>query len=346
MSPNRPIRPRNRLWPCAAVGAALMLAASCAKREEAPPAAATASKSKTAAAVPRAPATAPAIPEAPAAPASGADLDQVALNAAAFSDLVDSLRKYAGKEIATNAATLDLEAFVQGKSAQEILTFAEMARYKSPYAVLQVLDYLWRQDLDTQLRIEVAERFGELAYEFGYAKDRARAYECMDWLIGVLGDPGQAAAMSDAERRDLLRVYDGLSVSYGIDASATCKKRADALRRTARSDLDRAKADEFEAFALLNTGQQERIPAARAILESLRARGDPNFAWVDHWLSLDDATVAAEFRKLKDIDARFRIDEQRRFQRLDSLPPAERMAEMRRQNEAAETNPPAQMDSP
>ena len=216
-----------------------------------------------------------------------------------------------------------------GKSAQELLTFAEMARYKSPYAAMQVLEYLWRQGLDLQLRIAVAERFGDLAYEFGYAKDRALAYECMDWLIGVLGNPGQAAAMTDAERRDLLRAYDGLSVTYGIDASATCKKRADALRRTARSDLERAKADEYEAFALLNTGQQESIPAARVILESLRARGDPNFAWVDYWLSRDDATIAAEFRKLKDIDEQFRISEQRRFQRLESLPPAERMAEMR-----------------
>ena len=321
--------------------------AACSKHEEnLPPPAARVSAPSAAEPV-RAPVASLAADASPAAAASaGADLEKVAQNAAAFEGMVDSLRKYAGGEIEFNAATLDLESFVHGKSEQELLTFAEMARYRSPYAVLQVLDYLWRQDLDLRLRIEVAEQFGDLAYEYGYAKDRALACECTDWLIGVLGDPKHAAAMSDAERRDLLRAYHGLSLTYALDASACYKKRADALRRTARSDLERAKADEFDAFALLHTGQMENIPAARVMLESLRARGDPEFAWVDHWLSLDDATIVAEFGKMREIDERFRIDEQRRFQRLESLSPAERMAELRRQAEEAQAMPTTQTDAP
>jgi hypothetical protein len=269
----------------------------------------------------------------PAAATAGADLEKVARDSAAFSDMVDSLRKFAGKEIEFNADTLDLESFVQGKSAQELLTFAEETQFKSPYAAMQVLGYLWHQDLDIRLRIAVAGPFGELACAFGYEKDRALAYECMDWLIDVWGDPGQAAVLNNAERRDILNTYHNLTISFAVDAAAVCKKQADALRRTARSDLERAKADEFDVFALLNTGQIENVPAARAGMESLRARGGPDFAWVNHWLSLDDATIAAEFGKMRDIDAQFRIDEQRRFQRLESLSPAERLLEMRRQAE-------------
>ena len=255
------------------------------------------------------------------------------MDSAAFSDMVDSLRKFAGKEIEFNADTLDLESFVQGKSAQELLTFAEETQFKSPYAAMQVLEYLWRQDLDIRLRVAVAGPFGELACAFGYEKDRALAYECMDWLIDVWGDPGQAAALTNAERREILNTYHNLTITFAVDASAVCKKQADALRRTARSDLERAQADEFDAFALLNTGQLENIPAARAKMESLRARSDAEFSWVNHWLSLDDAAIAAEFGKMRDIDAQFRLDEQRRFQRQESLSPAERLLEMRRQAE-------------
>ena len=326
--------------------AALIFALSCSKREDPPPAAATDLMSTPpAAAVARAPAAVPAIPEAPAASA-GADLEKVAQNAAAFENMVASLRKFAGKDIGTNAATLDLDSFVRGKSEQELLIFAEAAQPKSPYAALQVLEHLWRRGLDFQIRNEVAGRLGDLAYEIGYAQDRALAYECMDWLIGVLGDPGQIHAMSDAERTDLLDMYHGLSITYALDAAAANRKKADALRRTARSELERAEADEYEVFALLNTGRIEDVPAARALMESLRAHDDPGFPWVDHWLSLDDATIAAEYRKLREIDEQFRRDEQRRFQRLDSLSPAERLLEIQRQVEETPSAPPLRKESP
>ena len=283
---------------------------------------------------------------APDPPPSGANLDQVAQDAAAFEDMVASLRKFAGKDIGTNAATLDLDVFVQGKTEQDLLTFAETAQSKSPYAALQVLDHLWRQNLDVPLRIAVSERFGELACEIGYAQDRARASECMDWLIAAIGDPAQASALSDDDRNDLLLAYHNLSLTYALDASATCQKQADALRRTARSEQERTQVEEFEVFALLNSGQIGNMPAARAKMESLRARGAPEFSWVDHWLSLDDSTIAAEFRKLREIDAQFRIDEQLRFQRLESLSPAERLLEMQRQAEESPPDPAPQKESP
>lgn len=309
--------------------------AACSKHEEILPPPATRVSAPSASELVRAPAARPrASPSPPATPTAGADLERVALDSAAFSDMVDSLRKFAGKEIEFNADMVDLASFVRGKSAQELLTFAEETQFKSPYAAMQVLGYLWRQDLDPGLRVAVAGPFGELACAFGYEKDRALAYECMDWLIDVWGDPGQAAALTNAERREILNTYHNLTITFAVDASAVCKKQADALRRTARSDLERAQADEFDAFALLNTGLLENIPAARAIMESLRVQGETRFAWVNHWLSLDDAAIAAEFGKMRDIDAQFRIDEQRRFQRLESLSPAERLAEVQRMNQA------------
>lgn len=333
----------NRISLAAAI-AALALAPACTQREERPTASASATPSM--ARVAPAPAAQPLPVPASAAFARGADLERVARDSAAFSDMVDALRKFAGKEIEFNADTLDLESFVQGKSAQELLTFAKETQFKSPYAAMQVLEYLWGQDLDSRLRVAVAGPFGELACAFGYEKDRALAFECMDWLIDVWGDPGQAAVLNHAERREILDTYHNLTITFAVDASAVCKKQADALHRTARSDLERAEADEFDAFALLNTGRLENIPAARAIMESLRIHGETRFAWVDHWLSLDDATIAAEFGKMREIDEQFRLDERRRFQRLESLSPAERLLEMRRQAEMAEARSPTQTDSP
>ena len=75
------------------------------------------------------PAAAPANSANPPAPPAGADLGKVADQAAAFSDLVDSLRKFAGEETEIGAATLDLETFVRGKSDRDLLKFAEAALY-------------------------------------------------------------------------------------------------------------------------------------------------------------------------------------------------------------------------
>ena len=98
--------------------------AACSRREEpaAPPPAATAPEvTATAAETPRTPKPAPALAETPAASAAGADLEKVAQSAAAFSDLIDALRTFAGEELEANPARLDLESFVRGKSDNELI---------------------------------------------------------------------------------------------------------------------------------------------------------------------------------------------------------------------------------
>ena len=326
------------------------LALSCSKREEPPPAATTAPAQKTAAAAAASvPASTPAMPEAPAAPAAGADLEKVAQNAAAFSDLVDSLRTFAGEDVEFNAATLDLESFVQGKSERDLFTFAQEARDKSPFAALQVLEYLWRQDLDVEFRIEIASLLGDLANEYGYEKDRAVARECVDWLADVCADSAQAAAMSVRERDDLICTLHRLAVNLDGHAYATEKRIADAIRASAQTDLELAYADEFDAFALMREGKAENVPAARAFLESMRARGvyGTFFALksrVDYWLAFDEAAFAAEIRKSAEFMQKIQADGERERQWRETIPPAELFAEMRRR--AAEAKRPAQTNSP
>ncbi len=329
--------------------AALIFALSCSKREVPPPDGATASESKTAAAaVPRAPAAVPAIPEAPAASA-GADLEKVAQNAAAFEDMIDSLRKYAGEEVAFNAATLDLAAFVRGKSDRELYKFALEARDKSPFAALQVLEYLWRRDLDVEFRIEIAGLLGDIASQVGYEKDRALARECVDWLAATCADPTQAAAMSARERDNLVCTLHRLAIHLDGHTYAAEKLIADAIRTSAQSDLELAYADEFDAFALMRAGQAENVPAARAYFEAMRARGvyGTFFALksrVDYWLAFDDATFAAEIQKSAILMQKIQADDERQRQWRETIPPAKLFAEMRRR--AAEAKSPAQSDSP
>ena len=317
---------RNRLILRAALGAALILAAACSRREETPAGSAACA------------ATTPA--------PAGADLEKVAQNAVAFSNLVDSLRKFAGKETELNADTLDLESFVRGKSNRDLMKFARTARGKSPFAAMQVLDYLWRQDLDVESRIEIAGLRGDLAVQYGYEKDFAMARECVDWLVATCADPVNAAAMSVRERDNLICTLARLTVNLDGQTYAAEKKIADAIRASAQSDLDLAYADEFDAFALMREGKVENVPTARAYFESMRARGvyGTFFALkmrVDYWLAFDDAAFAAEIRKMADLHRKVRELNEVERQRRATMTPAELVAELRRGAEEARRRPQA-----
>ena len=344
------MKPRTRPTCLLFAGLCATLALSCSKREEnLPPPAARVSAPSASEPV-RAPAARPAADASPAAAATaGADLEKVALDSAAFSDLVDSLRKFAGEEVEANPATLDLDSFVRGKSERDLLKFAQNTNYKSPYAAMQVLEYLWRQCTDVPLRIEVARLFGELAADCGYDKDRALAHECADWMAGIYADPGWSAAMSRLERESLINDLRSVIVRLDGFTYAAEKWLADVIRNSARSDLDAAYADTYDAHALIHTGRAENVPALRRLFESIRARGaygryTAKKESVDRWLSLDEATFAAEIRETAELMAPIRERQLRERRQLEPLTPAERIAEMIRQAEAAKTNRPARKD--
>ena len=344
------MKPRTRPTCLLFAGLCVALALSCSKREEVLPPPAARVSAPSASEPVRAPVARPAADASPtAAAAAGADLEKVAQNAAAFSDLVDSLRTFAGEDVEFNAATLDLESFVRGKSERDLFKFAQEARDKSPFAALQVLEYLWRQDLDVEFRIEIASLLGDLVNQFGYEKDRAVARECVDWLVGTCADSAQAATMSVRERDDLICTLHRLAVNLDGHAYATEKRIADAIRASAQTDLELAYADEFDAFALMREGKAENVPAARAFLESMRARGvyGTFFALksrVDYWLAFDEATFADEIRKSAEFMQKIQADGERQRQWRETIPPAELFAEMRRR--AAEAKRPAQTNSP
>jgi hypothetical protein len=216
---------------------------------------------------------------------------------------------------------------------------------------MQVLEYLWRQDLDAEFRLAVAGLLGDLATQWGYEKDRALTRECVDWLAHTCADPGQAAAMSDRERDSLVCTLHRIAVHLDGHVYATEKKIADAIRKSARSDLERAWADEFDAFALIRLGKAENIPAIRSFFESIRARGVYGTSYairsrVDYWLAFDDATFAADIEKAAKLMDKIQADGERQRQWRESIPPAELFAEMRRLAEEAQAKHPTQTDSP
>ena len=338
MTPHLRTRPRNRLWPCAALGTALALATSCSKRAEPPPAAAPAPKI-AAAEVPRAPAPAPALPEVPAAAMPGADLEKIAQNAAAFSDLVDSLRKFAGEEVESNPARLDLESFVRGKSENDLLKFAEAAQYKSPFAAMQVLEHLLAQAADPRIRMMAAWRYADLAASFGDANDRARARKCFDLLADFRADDAFVAALSVPDRNELLTALQRLVITLDLDERESFRQMAGLLRNHPTSAEDLSTADWFEAMALLRSGNAADLPKMMACMQAIRERGVYGrfFAQkeiVDRWLAKTPEQVRDEQTRLLELQTKYqpKIDERQR--KLDALSPADRLAEMRRKDPA------------
>ena len=337
-----------------AFGAALVLAATaCSRREEPPPPPPAPPAPQPAAAnPPRVANPAPASPNAPApvAPPPGANLDKVAQDAASFANMIDSLRQFAGEDVKFNAATLDLATFLPGKSLADLFSFAQETRFKSPYATLQVLEHLWSQDLEIELRLKTARLLGELAANCGYDKDRALAHECIQWMTDIYADPAHAAKMSRQDRESWINDLRNLTVFLDGFTYPAEKGLADALRKSARTDLDLTYADTYEAYALMRTGQANNIPAIRRLLESIRARDFygrycAEKENVDHWLSLDDAAFAAEIKDSAEIMAGIHEKNLRLRQLLEPLSPAERIAETLRQAEAAHATPPGK-DSP
>ena len=318
--------------------AALIFALSCSKREDPPPAAATDPVSTTpAAAVARAPAAVPAIPEAPAASA-GADLEKVALNAAAFSDLVDSLRKFAGEETEISAVTLDLGTFVRGKSDRDLLKFAEAAQYKSPFAAMQVFDYLVKHSADPKIRMQAAWCFGDQAALFGDAADRARAKECYDLLVAFRGDDAFLAALTASDVDELLTAMQRLVVTVPLDEQTAYRQLSSQLRNHPSSAEDVTYADWFDAMADLESNTEKGISQMLAHLRAIRERGvyGRYFAQkesIDHWLAKTQEQIWSDWsRSLKDRAA-FKAEADARQRQLDALPPAERLAELNRQYE-------------
>ena len=314
---------------------------ACSRREEPPPPAAV-SQPAPAMAEPLRSATpaaaAPAIPEAPAAVA-GADLEKVAQNAAAFSDLVDSLRKFAGEEVEANPARLDLESFVRGKSDNDLLKFAEAAQYKSPFAAMQVLEHLLAHAADPRIRMMAAWRFADLAAIYGDANARARAQKCFSLLAEYRADDAFVAALSPSDRDELLTALQRLVITLDLDERESFRQMAGLLRDHPTSAEDLSTADWFEAMVLLRSGNAADLPKMMACLQAIRERGVYGRFFadkevVDRWLAKTPEQVRAEQEKLMELRAKYQPEIDERQRKLDALSPAERLAEMNRNHSA------------
>ena len=283
--------------------------AACSRREEVPPPA-SASQPAPAMAEPLRSSTpaaaAPAFLEAPAASA-GADLEKVAEQSAAFENMVDSLRTFAGEDVELNAATADLDALVRGKSDRDLLKFAAGAQDKSPYAALQVLDYLLTHSADPKIRMKAAARFGDVASDYGNAQDRQRGHECFDLLADLRGDESFVAVLSPGERNELLTSMQRLLLRLSLPPSAY-QQMADVYRDHPTSAEDLTYADWFEAMGLLRTGKEENSTRMIACFRAIRERGvyGSYFASqksIDYWLSMSDEQIKEDFARMQKMAA-------------------------------------------
>ena len=319
----------------------LVALAACSRQEEPPPPAsapqpAPAMAESLRSAAP--PAAAPANSADPPAPPAGADLGKVADQAAAFSDLVDSLRKFAGEENEIGAATLDLETFVRGKSDRDLLKFAEAAQYKSPFAAMQVFDYLVTHSADPKIRMQAAWCFGDQAAQFGDAADRARAKECYDLLVAFRGDDAFLAALSAADVDELLTAMQRLVVTVPLNEQIAYRQLSAQLRNHPSSAEDVTYADWFDAMANLESNTEKGISQMLAHLRAIRERGvyGRYFAQkesIDHWLAKTPEQIWSDWSQSLEQRTAFQAECDARQRRLDALPPAERLAELNRQNE-------------
>jgi hypothetical protein len=254
--------------------------------------------------------------------------------------MVDALRHPADDENEINTDTIYLESFIRGKSERDLLKFAEAAQFKRPYAALQVLGYLFRHSPDPQIRMETAILFGNTATLFGYLKDRALARECFNHLTDLRADSAFLSSLPHGKQMNLLYGMQGIACGLELDASAW-KQMVSSLRKCPLSDRDLSIADAFEAATLLRGCRAEDIPRIRALYEAIRSRGvyDKSYASeesVDRHLAQSDDEIKnaqAQWVELLAGERSF----QERLRQVDHLPPAERLAELRRLNQADET---------
>lgn len=337
-----PMRSWTMRMPMAASIAALICALSCSKREESPPPSARPPPPRPAAAAELAAPAAPAetgLP-APDAPPAGADLEIIGQNAAAFSDLLDSLRQFAGEDVKINSITLNLKSFIQGKSDRDLMKFAEAAMQKSPFAAMQVLGYLAECSADPTIRMMAAWRFGDLASRCGDAADRARARKFYDRLVACRGDDAFVATLSAFDRSELLCAMQRLIVPLNLDEQSSFRQLAALLRDHPTSAEDLSIADWFEAMALFRSDRKDDLPEMMAFLRAIRERGVYGrlFAQreiVDHWLSQTPEEVQAEQAEFLKLRATYQPKIDARQRHLDAYPPARRLEEIQRLAEEA-----------
>lgn len=267
----------------------LVFNVSCARQE--PPPAAPAGLE--AAASPTAPAaTAETSPGDEAGSAAAADVDEVGEKSGAFDNMLNSLRGYAGAEVEISTNRVDLASFVKGKSERDLLTFAQKSADTSPFAALQVLQYLLQHATNPDVLISAAGWHMELVPGFGDEDGRGLALEALDRIHEMYADETLAQFSDPARREWLLALLQKHVILLALD-DAELLRVARAARDHGRSDVEQSYADCFEALTLLRTGREEDKAASLRLFQRIRDRNayGTYFAQkdvVDYWLDEDD----------------------------------------------------------
>ena len=201
-----------------------------------------------------------------------------------------------------------------------------------------MFDYLVTHSTDPKIRMQAAWCFGDQAAQFGDAADRARAKECYDLLVSFRGDDAFLSALSPADVDELLTAMQRLVVTVPLDEQVAYRQLSAQLRNHPTSAEDLTYADWFDAMAGLESNSENGISRMLAHLRAIRERGvyGRYFAQkesIDHWLAKTQEQIWSDWSRSFESRTAFQAECDARQRRLDALPPAERLAELNRQNE-------------
>ena len=260
---------------------------------------------------------------------SAANLDAVDEQGVAFDDMINSLRTYAGVETPMNTNQVDLASFVQGKSEQVLLEFAEQSSRTSPFAALQVFGYLAEHAKDPLVLVTAAGWYAELIQTYGYAEDREKAHDHFEQLLALYAAPESMQVMTPEDRERMIATIQKHTLVLAME-SDVWKKVTPVIRQHAVSDVERTYADYYDAMAILWSGEADKYGEARNHLQAIKDRNvyGSYFAGqeeVTFWLDLEDGALAEEVAAGQQMRAAVYQSMKNKWSVMDSKTPAERI---------------------
>lgn len=214
----------------------------------------------------------PAAASTRAAPA-GADMDDVAESKAQFDSLVEALEQYGGDEQSTvlNTNTLDVAAFVKGKSEQDLLRFVYEVRFSSPVAAKQVAQYLVQNTSDGAMLRDAAESLRFPVMLAGEKDDVPFMQETFDRLLETYaGEPPERIAdPANAER------WFNFFHSYAVllHDSGCYARIASTLRAAGRSNFEQTLADWAECHWICTDPARDDVDTVSLLCRRIQDRG-------------------------------------------------------------------------
>jgi len=186
-----------------------------------------------------------------------------------FSDMLDSLVKFAGGDIYMKTNTIDLAEFVKGKTDEELCVFMKKSKLKSPYASKQVTEYLLKHITNETMYLDVSHNYTSLLRLIGDENDISRAVSACQKVkkIYINSDKYQ----THKEREDVIIIMN----AYGIVLidNKLRKDIIDTIRTFGKTPEEQSAADYYDAMLKIENGSPENLTKAKSLLNGIKKRG-------------------------------------------------------------------------